>query len=120
MEFEPTKGIFLQIADNISEKILSGIYKNGNKIPSVRELAIETGVNPNTIMRSYAELQSLGIIENRRGVGFFVSPEAKKIILKKRKAQFFNQALPEFLRQASLLGISLEDIKEHSTGEEEQ
>ncbi|TDI71601.1 MAG: GntR family transcriptional regulator, partial [Bacteroidetes bacterium] len=48
----------------------------GDKIPSVRELAAETGVNPNTIVRTYSELQSQQIIDNKRGVGFFVNPEA--------------------------------------------
>ncbi|GJM30474.1 MAG: GntR family transcriptional regulator [Cyclobacteriaceae bacterium] len=110
MEFEPTKGIYLQIADSICEKILSNAYSNGDKIPSVRELAAETGVNPNTIMRTYTELQSAGILENRRGVGFFVGPEAKGIILTQRKQQFFNQTLPEFVKQAKLLNISLDDI----------
>lgn len=114
MEFQPTTSIYLQIADSISERIINGIYANGEKVPSVRELAIETGVNPNTIMRTYAELQSQQIIDNKRGVGFFVNPEAKKIILEKRKSKFFNQMMPEFLRQASLLGISLEDIIEQS------
>ena len=114
MEFQPAKSIFHQIADSICERILGGKYKIGDKIPSVRELAAETGVNPNTIVRTYSELQNQQIIENKRGVGFFVNPEAKKIILDTRKSKFFNQMLPEFLRQASLLGISLEDIIEQS------
>ena len=118
MEFQPSKGIFLQIAERISEKILNGIYQSDDKIPSVRELAMETGVNPNTIMRTYSQLQSEGIIENKRGVGFFVNPEAKGIILEKRKRKFFNQMLPEFLRQAKLLGISLEDIMAQSRTKE--
>lgn len=110
MEFQPTKGIYLQIAENICEKILNRDYKAGEKIPSVRELAAETGVNPNTIMRTYTELQSFGILENRRGVGFFVGSEAKEFILKQRKQQFFGQILPEFVRQANLLSIPLDDI----------
>ena len=114
MEFQPAKSIFHQIADSICERILGGKYKIGDKIPSVRELAVETGVNPNTIMRTYSELQSQQIIENKRGVGFFVKPEAKKIILENRRSKFFNQMLPEFLHQASLLGISLDEILEQS------
>jgi len=111
MEFQPNKGIFLQIADNICEKILNGTYQSGDKIPSVRELAAETGVNPNTIVRTYSELQSLNIIDNKRGVGFFVNPEAKRIILKRKKNEFFNKVLPEFVHQANLLGISADDLK---------
>lgn len=116
MEFQPSKGIFLQIADNICEKILNGTYQASHKIPSVRELAAETGVNPNTIVRSYSELHALNIIDNKRGVGFFVNPEAKRIILKKKKDEFFNKALPEFVRQANLLGISIEELQDQLVG----
>ena len=110
MDFKPTKGIFLQIADSISDKILNGVYQPGDKILSVRELATETGVNPNTIVRTYSELQSQQIIDNKRGVGFFVNPEARKIILGNKKETFFKKILPEFLHQAKLLDISLQDI----------
>ena len=91
--------------DSISDKILNGIYQSGDKIPSVRELAIETGVNPNTIVRTYSELQSQQIIDNKRWVGFFVNPEAKRIILKRKKDEFFNKVLPEFVHQANLLAF---------------
>jgi DNA-binding transcriptional regulator YhcF (GntR family) len=110
MDFQPNKGIFLQIADSIIEKILNDEYPIGSKIPSVRELAGKTGVNPNTIVRSYSELQSRNIIDNKRGVGFFVNSEAKKVIQKKKREQFFNEILPEFVKQANLLNISLEEI----------
>ena len=112
MKFQPTKGIFLQIADNICEKVLNDTFAPGTKIPSVRELALETGVNPNTIVRAYSELQAREIIENRRGIGFFVNPEAKQVIHKRKKAEFFDQVLPEFVRQASLLGISTDELRE--------
>ncbi len=110
MDFQPTKGIFLQIADNISEKILNDQYPVAGKVPSVRELAAQTGVNPNTIVRSYAELQSRGIIKNQRGIGFFVADQAKERILIWKKEEFFNMILPEFIRQANMLNISIEEI----------
>ena len=113
MEFAPIKGIYLQIAESICEKILNQQYQPGDKIPSVRHLAGETGVNPNTIVRTYNELHSDGIVENKRGVGFFVSPEAREIILAQRKQQFFNQTLPDFVKQAELLKISLNEIWDH-------
>jgi GntR family transcriptional regulator len=62
MKFTNSKGIFLQIADSISEKILEGEFPPGGKIPSVRDLATDLGVNPNTVMRTYSELQSRGIV----------------------------------------------------------
>ena len=113
MQFENGKSIFLQIADTITDKVVSGEFPAGGKIPSVRELAAEMGVNPNTIMRTYSELQAMNIIENQRGIGYFVHPEAQKTILKDKKKEFFNKVLPEFLKQAALLGISADELKKH-------
>jgi DNA-binding transcriptional regulator YhcF (GntR family) len=113
MEFSNHKSIFRQIADNITDKVLNGTYAPGEKIPSVREQAMEMGVNPNTIMRTYTELQAENIIDNRRGVGFFVNEGARAHIFKKRKAEFYSQVIPEFLRQASLVGISEDELVDH-------
>jgi DNA-binding transcriptional regulator YhcF (GntR family) len=113
MQFQEGKSIFLQIADTITEKVVSGEFPIGEKIPSVRELAAAMGVNPNTVMRTYSELQALNIIENQRGIGYFVSSEAKAIILKDKKQEFFNKVLPEFLKQAGLLGIDSDELKKH-------
>lgn len=113
MEFDNNKSIFLQIADTISERVVRGAYPPGEKIPSVRELAADLGVNPNTIMRTYTELQALNIIENKRGIGYFVQSDASKIILERKRSEFFSKVLPEFLRQASLVGITSSDLKKH-------
>lgn len=113
MEFQNGKSIFLQIADTITDKVVSGEFPAGEKIPSVRELASQMGVNPNTIMRTYSELQAMSIIENQRGIGYFVNQDAQKIILEGKKEEFFNQVLPEFLRQAALLGITSSELKKH-------
>lgn len=112
MEFSENKSIFLQIADNIIEKVMSGVYPVGDKIPSVRELALQVGVNPNTIMRTFNELQSMNIIENKRGIGYFVNPDAQQVILDSKRKEFFGQVLPEIIRQATLLGISSAELKE--------
>jgi GntR family transcriptional regulator len=111
MEFINNKGIFLQIADNISEKIIEGKYSPGEKIPSVRDLALDIGVNPNTVMRTYSELQSRGIIENKRGIGFYVNEQAEDIILKLKKKEFFENELPLIVKQTKILGITLKDLE---------
>jgi DNA-binding transcriptional regulator YhcF (GntR family) len=110
MEFKNTKGIFLQIADSISEKVMEGKYPPGEKIPSVRDLASEMGVNPNTVMRTYSELQTREIIDNKRGVGFYVSPDAVDIIRKWKRKEFFDTDLPLIVRQTKILGITLEEL----------
>ncbi len=111
MEFKDNKSIALQIADNLSEKIIEGNIQIEGRIPSVRELAAEMGVNPNTIMRSYAELQNKNIISNQRGIGYFVNKDAKKIIMEGRRNEFFAHNLPELVRQMDLLDISYEELK---------
>lgn len=110
MEFKNNKSIALQIADNLAERILNGIIAHEEKIPSVRELASEMGVNPNTIVRSYAELQSKGIISNQRGIGYFVAKDAQNIIKEWRRQDFFNIELPEFAHQMNILGISYAEL----------
>ena len=110
MEFKNTKGIFLQIADSISEKVMEGKYPPGEKIPSVRDLASEMGVNPNTVMRTYSELQHREIMDNKRGVGFYVSADAVDIIRKWKRKEFFDTDLPLIVRQTKILGITLEEL----------
>ena len=111
MEFKNTKGIFLQIADSISEKVMEGKFPPGEKIPSVRDLALEMGVNPNTVMRTYSELQTRGIIDNKRGLGYYVSSDAVGIIRQWKKKEFFENDLPLILKQTKILDITFEDLK---------
>lgn len=111
MEFKNSKSIAIQIADSLAERILNGKISIEERIPSVRELAAEMGVNPNTIVRSYAELQSRNIISNQRGIGYFVAKDAKLIIQQWRREEFFETELPELAHQMHLLGISYADLK---------
>ncbi|MCG8475236.1 MAG: GntR family transcriptional regulator [Cytophagales bacterium] len=110
MDFHSNKSIYLQLADTIKERIIQGKYKEGDKIPSVREFASKMGVNPNTIVRTFNELQTMNIIENKRGIGYFVREHAKAIIIKEKKVDFFEKIFPEFIRQADLLGITQDEI----------
>ncbi|MBO6077885.1 MAG: GntR family transcriptional regulator [Bacteroidaceae bacterium] len=109
MEFNQNKPIYLQIADGISEKILSGDLKEGDRILSVRELGGELGVNPNTAMRSYEKLTMDGIIYNQRGIGYFVAGGAKSIALEKMRTDFLENELPQILRKMRLLELKAED-----------
>lgn len=111
MEFKNAKGISQQIADNLSGQVASGHYAPGERIPSVRELAAEMGVNPNTIVRSYAELQTRGIIENQRGIGYFVTNNANDIIIEWKKKEFFEIDLPALAMQMIVLGITSDQLK---------
>src|SRR5476651_1867891 len=111
MEFRNNEAIYLQIAAYVSEKILRGTWLPDEKIPSVRDLAIELEVNPNTVMRTYEFLQSQGVIYNKRGIGFFVTTDGIKKAKAYRKDRFLQQDLPEFFRNIYLLDITLGDLQ---------
>ena len=112
MDFKLTKGIFLQIAENICHQILEGVLKAGDRVPSVRDLAAEFEVNRNTVLRTYALLDESGIFENRRGVGFFVSTKAVKIIRDSERKEFFTNDLPEFIQKLKWLKLTQADVPE--------
>lgn len=110
MNFSNDKAIYVQIAERLCDEILTGQYKEDERIPSVREYAVLLEVNANTTVKSYSLLESEGIIYNKRGLGFFVSQGAKKEIRKTRKREFMKQRLPEMARQMQLLDISIEEV----------
>jgi len=110
MEFRDNEAIYLQIAGYVSENIMLGKWPIGQKIPSVRELAVELQVNPNTAVRAYEFLQNLEVIANKRGIGFFATDGAVEKIKNYRKERFLKQELPEFFRNIYLLNIPLEEI----------
>jgi len=111
MEFRDNEAIYLQIAEHVSDNILTGKWHAEQRLPSVRELAIELEVNPNTVMRSYEFLQKQEVIYNKRGLGFFVAPDADKMVKAYKKERFLKQELPEVFRTMVLLGIKFEDIQ---------
>ncbi len=112
MEFRENEAIYLQIAAYVSENILLGKWLSEDKIPSVRDLAGELQVNPNTVMRTYEFLQNQEVIYNKRGIGFFVAPASDKKIKNYRKERFLQQELPEFFRTIFLLDISLDELQQ--------
>ena len=111
MQFRESIAIYLQIADYICERILLKQWKSGERIPAVRELAVQLEVNPNTVMRTYEFLQGQTIIYNQRGIGYFVSPEAVQNATKYRKREFVEKELPNIFRNIYMLGMDLDELK---------
>ncbi|KAA2238870.1 GntR family transcriptional regulator [Chitinophaga agrisoli] len=110
MEFKENEAIYLQIAAFVCDQILMGKWPADQKIPSVRDMAVELEVNPNTVMRSYEFLQGQEIIYNKRGLGLFVAADAFAKVKAYRKEDFLRQNLPEFFKNMYLLDISIEEI----------
>jgi DNA-binding transcriptional regulator YhcF (GntR family) len=108
MQFSDDKPIWRQIYELIAMRILSDEWPEGSRIVSVRELAQEVGVNPNTVMRSYERLDGDGIIFNRRGIGFFVAEGAKEHIREIERRKFLDEELPKLSARLELLGLAIE------------
>lgn len=112
MEFNDNEAIYLQIAGYVGENILRQQWPPDQKIPSVRDLAAELQVNPNTVMRTYEFLQSQGVVYNKRGIGFFVDPDASQKVRAYRRERFLQHELPAFFNTISLLDISLAELQQ--------
>lgn len=110
MEYRSNQAIYLQIADMICEKILLKKWKEGERIPSVREVAVSMEVNPNTAVRTFNYLQEKGIIQNKRGIGYFVVDGGFEKTLAMKKEAFMKNDVPHFLRNIKLLRIDINDI----------
>ncbi|MDE6653121.1 MAG: GntR family transcriptional regulator [Muribaculaceae bacterium] len=111
MEFaDKSKPIYLQIADRICDEITSGTFPPESRIPSVREYAGILQVNFNTVMRTFEFLSSKGIIFNKRGVGYFVSPDAHDCIARLREQTFFGDELKYFFSRLRTIGVSADRL----------
>jgi DNA-binding transcriptional regulator YhcF (GntR family) len=113
MEFRDDQAIYLQIAETFCENILLGKWKVLDRIPSVRDIAVEIEVNPNTVVRTYTYLQEKGIIFNKRGVGYFVSEDGVEKTIALLKENFVFTELPRFFKTMHLLNLSLDDMREY-------
>lgn len=111
MDFNANKAIYVQIAEHVCEHIMLGTWKNEEKVPSVRDLAVQLEVNPNTVMRTYDLLQQKAIIANKRGIGFFLTTDAVAQVKAYRKAMFLEEELPQLFRNIYLLDIGLEELQ---------
>lgn len=110
MKFRDSQSIYLQIAERICDEILSNKFPPGERIPSIREYAAMVEVNANTVVRSYDWLQQHEIIFNKRGIGYYVSPDGKNRIREMRRVRFFEDELPLFFNRLYTLGISIDEI----------
>ena len=111
MEFRETKGIYFQIYEYFIDRILSGEWKEDEKLPSIRDIAVDMEVNPNTAARAYAFLQEKQIIQNRRGIGYFLSPGGSDNARKWKKEDFVKNQLPYVFRSMQLTGLGSGEIK---------
>lgn len=111
MDFIDNQPIYMQISDYFCENILTKEWKENEKIPSVREIAVLVEVNPNTAIRAYTFLQDQGIIYNKRGIGYFVAEDGFTKALEMRKDEFIHKDVPIFFKTMNLLNLNCSDME---------
>ena len=102
--------IYSQIVDEMTMRIASGIYEPGEKLPSVRDLAMDAGVNPNTMQRALAELERRGLVYSERTSGRFVTKE--EAVLKSLHEELAKRYFQELAEKLRKIGMSGEEIHE--------
>ena len=110
MQWTNDQPIYQQVRDHVVLLIIDGLLKSGDPIPSVRQMAVDGGVNPLTVSKAYQELVDLNIVEKKRGLGMFITENAKKELLKLEKSKFLNNEWPNTIRKAESLGIDLIEL----------
>jgi len=110
MQWTSEQPIYQQVRDHIVSMIIDGVLKSGDPIPSVRQMAVEGGVNPLTVSKAYQELVDLEIVEKRRGLGMFIKNSAKKQLLKLEKDKFLKNNWPKIVKKANQLDIDLSEL----------
>lgn len=110
LDFRDHRPLYEQIKEKVKELIISGALSEGDKIPSVRELASSLAINPNTIQKAYKDLENDGYIYSMRAKGSFVAPH-EQMVQSEKKLELFSR-LEEIIREMAFLKISPEEITE--------
>lgn len=107
---DSNKLIFEQVAEIVENQILNGVLKANEQSPSTTEFSNVYGINPATARKGLNILVDEGILIKKRGMGMFVTEDAKMIIENKRKKEYINNILPDLIKNMQLLGIGKEEL----------
>ncbi|AGL02560.1 GntR family transcriptional regulator [Desulfoscipio gibsoniae] len=108
--FNNTQPIYLQIIQRLCHQVVRGELKAGDKLPSMRELSLQVGVNPNTVQRVYTELERLDITETRRGLGTFVTGNEAR--LRQLREEMMSEQINSFIKDMKGMGFTPAEIIE--------
>ncbi len=111
-EWNDGRPIYLQLRDGVVEMILEGVLKEGDLLPSVRNVAAEYRVNPLTVLKAYQELVEEGLVETKRGRGMFVTAGAPALLMKAERQKFLAEEWPRICAAIQRLGLKVEDLLE--------
>ncbi|MFI8685530.1 GntR family transcriptional regulator [Rossellomorea sp. NPDC077527] len=107
-DYTASKPIYIQIADRIIREIVRKELSPGQKLPSVRDMAVQSGVNPNTIQRTYSELERMDIVETKRGQGTFVTE--REDVLSEMNEKVQQEVIESFIQNMKELGLTKEQM----------
>src|ERR1051325_113724 len=109
-EWSDSQPIYRQLRDRVVAMILDGILKEGDPLPSVRQVAAEYRVNPLTVLKGYQQLVDEGLVEARRGRGMFINAGARDLLLKNEREQFLQEEWPRLRENIQRLGLKAEEL----------
>ncbi|UQU66187.1 GntR family transcriptional regulator [Couchioplanes caeruleus] len=114
--FDDRSPIYLQIANRIKDEVLSGTLKEDDQVMSTNQYAAFYQINPATAAKGFAQLVDEGVLYKKRGIGMFVTPDAREKLRTRRRERFFADVVDPMLAEARMIGVSLEEIKRHIDG----
>lgn len=109
-EWNDSQPIYRQLRDRVVAMILDGVLKEGDPLPSVRTVAAEYRVNPLTVLKGYQQLVDDGLVETRRGLGMFVNPGARKLLLQGERQKFLAEDWPRIYSTIQRLGLNAQEL----------
>lgn len=109
-EWNDSQPIYRQLRDRVVAMILDGLLKEGDPLPSVRNVAAETRVNPLTVLKAYEQLTNEGLVEKRRGLGMFINDGARAVLLQGERQRFLTEQWPEVFATIQRLGLKLDEL----------
>jgi len=110
LEWNDSQPIYRQLRDRVVEMILDGVLKEGDPLPSVRNVAAEYRVNPLTILKAYQQLVDEELVEKRRGLGMFVKTGARNLLLQGERRKFLSEQWPRVYATIQRLGLRTEEL----------
>jgi GntR family transcriptional regulator len=109
-EWNDSQPIYRQVRDRVVAMILEGVLKEGDPLPSVRNVAAEYRVNPLTVLKGYQQLVDEGLVETRRGLGMFINAGASGTLLQGERQKFLGEEWPRILATIHRLGLKAEEL----------
>ena len=109
-EWNDNQPIYRQLRDRVVAMILDGVLKEGDPLPSVRNVAAEYRVNPLTVLKGYQQLVDEGLVETRRGLGMFINAGARSLLLQGERQKFLGEEWPRVYATIQRLGLTLGEL----------